>query len=109
MLDFAVPHGHSPVGKSGSFWIVRDHQDGLPRAFVQIPQDLQHGVRIGRVQVTRRFIGEQNRGLIYQRARNGDTLLLTARKRPWFVIEPVLNSQELDDLFKLGGRRRHAG
>ena len=43
LRDPAVAHVHGGMSVRGGFRIVRDHQDGLPEALVQIAQNLQHG------------------------------------------------------------------
>ena len=73
----AVEEVHFSLRVLGEARIVRDHADGRALA-MQILQQFHHGFAVARVEVSGRFVGQQNRGLSAQRARHCHTLLLTA-------------------------------
>ena len=68
------------MGIGRGFEIVRDHQDGLTQAVVQVAQDRQNGARIFAVEISGRLVGQKNRGMIHDGAGDGDALLLAAGK-----------------------------
>src|SRR5580704_4646312 len=86
--DDAVAHVHDAVEVSDGFRIVRDHHDRLTEVFVQLAQHLEHDIRIFRIEITRRLIGKQDFWLVDNRAGDRDSLLLTARKFGWLVMQP---------------------
>jgi len=47
---------------SGGFRIMRDHQNRLIEAGVEVAQNFEDGVGIFGVEIARRLVGEQNRG-----------------------------------------------
>ena len=59
------------------------------------PQDLGAGLSI---EISRRFIREQNRGIDRQRARNGDALALPARQLVRKMIRPRGQADQLEQL-----------
>jgi hypothetical protein len=76
--DSAVAHSHNAIAVCGSFVIVRDHQDRLSHASVQVAEKTEHQPRILAVKISGRLIGQQNRGTIDDRSGDGDTLLFAA-------------------------------
>src|SRR6185503_8382697 len=75
--DAAVEQVNSAIGVRGVARIVRDHAD-RGAAAMQFAQQLHHCFAILRVEVTGRFVREQNRRLAGDGAGHGDALLLTA-------------------------------
>ena len=74
--------------------VVRDDDDGRAEARVQVAdqrQDLVAGVR---VEVAGRLVGEQDRRIDRQRARDGDALALAARELVGQVLQPMLELHE---------------
>ena len=59
--------------------VVR-HDQHRPPGAMQIRQQLHHRRAAGRIEVARRFIRQDQAGVVYQRPRNGDALLLPAGK-----------------------------
>ena len=55
---------------------VCNHDDGRT-LLIQLGQKLHYLFSIGRIQITGRFIRQYNSGLCYNRAGDGDALLLT--------------------------------
>src|ERR1700733_1041079 len=75
----AVAHADRAVPVGRGFRVVRDHQDGLGEARVEVAQNLENRGGIFGVEITGWLVGQQNRGMIDQRSRYGDALLLAAR------------------------------
>ena len=69
----------------GGLRIVRHHHDGLAVFTVQQREQVENFVRRIPVQVTRRFVADQQRRVRDQRARDGDTLPLAAGEFTGFV------------------------
>ena len=75
--DLAVEQVDFALGVLGEARIVGHHADG--RAFaMQVLQQFHHRFAVARVEVSGRLISQQDRRFPGQRARHGDTLLLTA-------------------------------
>ena len=70
------------------FLVVRDHQHRLALAydFVEQVKDI---VRIARVEVARRLVGDDQGRIVGQRARNRGALLLAARNRAGQLVHLV--------------------
>jgi hypothetical protein len=90
---------------------VRHHQNrdaGVPICAAHDVHDLDPGLA---VQVARRFISQQDGGLIDQRPRQCDALLLAARKFCRFMAQPLGQANGLQQVLRtttaLG--RRYAG
>ena len=62
--------------------IVRDHANGRA-AGVQFLQQIHDRFAVARIEVSRRLVRQQNRRFPGKRARDRDTLLLTAGKLAW--------------------------
>src|SRR6266508_4036705 len=90
------------VTVGGGFGIMRNHEDGLAEALVQIPKNREYCVRVRRVQITGGLIGEQDSGTIDDCARDGNALLLATRKRTGLVIEAAGYTEQLKKLLESG-------
>ena len=73
---------------AGVMFGVGNHYNG-GALFVEICQQLHYFVTIGGVEVTSRFIGEDELRVIYDGAGYCDTLLLTTRELLWVVVTAV--------------------
>ena len=104
--DPPVPHVDRGIAVVRGFRIVRDHQDGLPQPPVQVAQNLQHGLRILRVEIPGGLVGQQNRRVIHNRPRNRHALLLAAGERIRFVIQPLPDPQQAQHFLEFGFRLR---
>src|ERR1700681_1203396 len=67
---------------------VRDDEQRLP-ARVERHQQLEHVLRGTRVELAGRLVGEQQRRLVDERARDRDALLLAARERGRAVVHTI--------------------
>ncbi len=81
----AVANCHRTVREGSGFRVVRDHHDGLPGLLVEGPQNIEHGLRVARIEIAGWLIGEQDGRFVHQRASNGDALLLAAGEGAGFV------------------------
>jgi len=76
--DVSILQADQPVTDFGGFRVVRHHDDrqlAFARGLANQPQHLGAGLRI---EVTGGLVGEEQRGLRQQRARDGDTLHFAA-------------------------------
>jgi len=67
---------HRPVSVLGRLHVVGNHQDGLAEPRIEIPQKREHRQGIGRIEIARRLICQQDRRPGRQSPGNRDTLLL---------------------------------
>ena len=95
-VNLTIGHFDHTMSKSLQSNIMsdHDHRDFLPH--IQVDQDLHDDVSATRVQITSRFIEEQDLGLVRDRAGNRDTLLLTAGKLVGEVIHSLLQADILE-------------
>src|SRR6185436_16378200 len=77
--------------------VVRDQDKGFALAmkFVEQVEYLRAGCRI---EVARRFIGEDDKRIVDEGTGDGDALLLPAGKFKWFVFEPVAEPDPAGEL-----------
>src|SRR2546429_365525 len=76
--------------------LVRDQQDGDVLLLVQTLENF-HDLHAGAaVQVPGRLVGEDNRGVVDQSARNGHALLLASRELRRMVPFPALQAHQLE-------------
>src|SRR5271157_206020 len=85
--DHAVLHPDHSLGVVGDVLLVRDHDDGLA-GIVELAQHFHDFITGGRVQVTGGFVGQDDVGVVDQRAGDGHALLLT----PGELGRPVVDS-----------------
>src|SRR4051794_33901343 len=85
--DAAVEEMDAAVGVAHITRVVGDHRDrrALP---VQLLQQLHDGLAVFGVEVSGRLVREQDCGVAGDRARDGHTLLLTARELARKVARP---------------------
>ena len=76
--DFTVEHPENPVGVVLETHIVGHHYQGDPLVDVQVQQDPEDVVCVLGVEISRRFIQQQDFGLVGQRSGDGDSLLLSS-------------------------------
>src|SRR5258708_13967082 len=77
-----------------SLRIVRDHHDGLVEFLVQASQQLEHFLRALCVELPRGLVEQNERGIRYDGACNGDALLLPARELTRIVAEPIRRTND---------------
>src|SRR4051812_6813791 len=54
--DCAIAHMNDAVAEFGCLRIMGDHQDGLPKFLVGLPQHVQHDVGILGIEISRRLV-----------------------------------------------------
>src|SRR2546422_757884 len=70
---------HEPrVGDGRQFHIMRHEDDRGPSRLVNVPQQLEDVAAVAAVQIPGRFVGEDDRRVVGERARERDTLLFAA-------------------------------
>ena len=93
--DAAVEEVDRAVGVRGVARIVRDHADRRAAA-VQLAKQLHHRFAVRRIEVTRRFVGEEDERIAGDRAGDGDALLLTAGELRRIVLHAVAHAHALE-------------
>src|ERR1044072_2875751 len=82
------------IGMFRKTGVVRYHADG-GSAVMQLFEERHDSLAVARVEVTRRFVREQDRRLARESARDGDTLLLAARKLAGQMLGAVAHADAL--------------
>src|SRR5687768_1113258 len=104
-----VPQRDPDVCFGGELGVVRDeHQRGLPDA-VDPEQQLDDRMAGVAVEISGRFVREQQRRLVGERPRDRDTLLLAARELRRIVVPAVLQSHFRKQRARAIDRIPHAG
>src|SRR5690606_25415523 len=83
--DSPVDQFDLPIAGLGQARIVRHQQHGAAEVGIEMSEEFEHAGRAVRVEVSGRFVREQQRGPRDKRARNGHALLLTARELAWLL------------------------
>src|SRR6516162_5707212 len=78
--DLSVPHMDDAVPIFGGLGVVRDHQNGLPEFLIRLPQHAQHDFGVLGIEVTGRFVCQNDGWLVNQRPGQRNSLLLAARE-----------------------------
>ena len=90
-----IQHVYRSLGMQFVSGIVRDHADRRS-LFVQGAEELHHGGTIRRVQVSRRFVGQQYHRLAGHGARDGHALLLATGQLRREVRGPVTHCHTIE-------------
>src|SRR5256884_4164033 len=86
--DHAIAHAHDAPAVRGDVGLVRDHDDGLPELVEPLEDREDLRARVG-VEVPRRLVREDHRGIVEQRPRDRDALLLSAGELARAVPHPI--------------------
>ena len=78
-MQMSVREFDAAVGLARDIGVVCNHEDGVA-GFVQITEDFEDDFFVGFVEIAGRLIGEDELGLIDERASDGDALLLASGK-----------------------------
>ncbi len=99
MPDPAVAKLDHAPRKARNVRLVRDQHDrqALVVQFLQHIDDLNGGTA---VEIARRLIGQQDRGPVYQRARNRDALLLSAGELRWVMQLAIRQSYQFERVIR---------
>src|SRR5215471_2260576 len=95
VLDEPVLHVDDALGVARHSSVVRYEDDRDPLFSIQFLKHLQDFYARLRVEVAGRLVGEQQRRMVYQRAGDGDALLLAAGELRRLVIESVTQADPL--------------
>ena len=95
--DGTIAHMNDAVAIARSFGIVRDHQHRLPQLLVRLAQHFQNNFGILRIEVAGRLVGQHDGGLIHQRARQRNSLLLATAQLGRAMVETLVNPQQSRD------------
>ena len=71
---------------SGELRVVGDHDDRSSVLADEAREDLEDPLRVLRVEIPRRLVGENERRIVGDRARDRDALLLPARELPRLAV-----------------------
>ena len=77
--DASVFQVEADVGATAHLFVVSHHQDSTA-LLVQVGEQIQDDVLVGGVQVAGGLVGQDDLGVVHQRARDGHALLLAAGK-----------------------------
>jgi hypothetical protein len=93
-------HHDLPLGPERDVGFVGHHDDGA--AFIIQPPQQRHDLGAGRrVEVTGRFVGEDDLGVVHHGAGDGNTLLLTPRELERAVVQSLTQPHANGHLFAL--------
>jgi len=85
--------------KAGRMWIVRDQHDGLFQITVERREYLQDlFTRLG-VEISGRFVRENQIRICNNCTRDCDALFLAARQLPWLMIHSICKTDQLERRF----------
>ena len=76
--DLAVMQFDAAIREPRDYGVVGDHDDGSSLA-VQIAQQAQNNLFVGRIEIACRLVGQHNFRIIYQGSRDANPLLLATR------------------------------
>jgi hypothetical protein len=103
MRDLALLHGNdAPADMLDNAGIMRREQDGRAE-IVDFFQNLHHLVRIGRIEVSRRLIGNDEIRLIDDGTRDGDALLFSAGELVRKGVHLAMQVYEFEHMGHVGG------
>src|SRR5690606_20048089 len=79
-----------------------DQHDGQAQVLIDLPQQLQDGLRGLRIQGRGGLVAQQQLGPVGQGTRNADTLALAARELTRILVSLVCQADQREDLFDAG-------
>src|SRR6185436_14728605 len=74
--QLAVGHGECPPGAGGELAVVRDNDERLPQGGVEPGDQFGELAAVLGIEISGRFVGEDQRRPVDERTRDGDPLLL---------------------------------
>src|SRR5690606_31869368 len=96
--DRAVRETDRAPRARGEVWIVRDEHERRAALAVELLEQLDDGLARAGVEVPGRLVGEQDLGLVDERARERDALLLPAGKLGRIMVEPIAEPDAAEQL-----------
>src|SRR6185436_14160344 len=107
LQDFAILQAHDALAVGGDIGLVRHDDDRLSVSVQLVEQGEDLDARL-RIEITGRLVGEQDRRIRDERARDRDPLALTARELVRQVIRAVGETDALEHALGLGLALREA-
>src|SRR3984957_720296 len=99
--DLAVANGEDAAGNGCRFRIMCNHQRGLAQFAIGPEQHLQHRLRVLRVEIASRLVGQHDGRPRDQRPRNGYALLLAAAQLRRAMAETALYGKEVAQVVEI--------
>ena len=93
-----VPHPDDPRTDRGGLRVVRDHDDRLVILLVQLAEHIKHDLRIFRVEISGRLVGQDYSGIVDDRPCQSDALLFAAGKLQRLVRHFVFELEQPQNL-----------
>ena len=90
------------VGEGGELLVVGDDDEGLAHLVAQAEEELVQLLLVVRVERARRFVGQDDVGLVHQCACHGHALLLAARELGGTVVGAVSQAEVVEQLKAAG-------
>lgn len=116
--DLAILHVNDTVRLGGELVVMRDNDERRSACLVQAAHQPEQPVPALCVEVSGRFVGQDQVRILHQRACHGHPLLFTPRELPWLVVKAMPQSNVREQRCGIGldgsrfaalHERRHAG
>lgn len=92
-----VKHSDGPTRLPGLQFVVSDHDDGTSVLCIEPMKDTHYFRPHFGIEVTGRFVGENNLGIAYNGAGNGHALALTSGELLGIMAQPMRHFHALED------------
>ena len=95
-----VPHLDRPRTDGGGLRVVRDHDDRLLKFFVQFAEHIKHDLRIFRIEISGRLIGQDDRRAVDHRTCQSATRCCSppdSSSGLWCILSSSLSSRKTSD------------
>jgi hypothetical protein len=94
--DQPIAHPDNAIGRCRDARVMRHEHNGEPIFDVDLAEEVQNLASCPGVKIAGRLVGDQKRASVDKCPRDRDTLLLTAGKLRWLVIEPIAQPDSLE-------------
>ena len=95
-----IEHSDGPTRLSGLQFVVSDHDDGTSVLRIEPMKDTHYFRPHFGIEVTGRFVGEDNLGIAYNGAGNGHALALTSGELLGIMAQPMRHFHALEDFVR---------
>ncbi len=96
-MDFSVAELDRSAGQPGQTGVVRDQDDGQALPLVEVLEDRPDLLAPGRIEVSRRLVGEQDFGPVDQGPGDGHPLHLAVRELAGEAVGALVEAEKLQD------------
>ena len=93
MFEAAVTHPLNATGRGCDVRCVSGQQDGHTEIAIELAEQREHALAVLGIEVAGRFIGDEQRGFMHERAGDGGALHLTTRHLLGIVAPPMIDTQ----------------